>query len=673
MSRHTEKPPLNPEQQAVVDHGTGPLRVIACAGSGKTTALVERVVDLVANRGVSPDDILMITFSVVAKNEMQRRITKRLPQVDGSKIARTFHSIALAICGRELPEFQSHVMDTSSGMYSRALLMALRQVKVDRYKPIETSELRNCKRFASMMKNNLLGGHPSMRRLGYVDPRVMLLAESLATADVTADDLMNIFAAAENIRMSETVSEKDGAPPKRFLTFDDMLCNAAMLLRQQSTRARWSMRWKYVLQDEIQDTSAAQESIATALATGHGNYAVVGDCAQAIFGFRGGSPAYLLEFEEHWPDAKTVTMYRNYRSGIEIVDVANRCMSAMPPDTVLPLQMTSERRTRSFVASHCFADPDEEGRAVAENCVAHRREGLEWKDQAVLVRMNFMTRAVEVALASAAVPYRLVSGTSFFTLDEMRACVGSLRVALDRATADDVEHSLMAMPGIGRTIARNLTRVPADDHCWFDKISGQVALQTARTRQVRTWLDAIAKLRTMISNGRSPYQVLVALDRALGLTDAAKKDKARDEDDNAVRNLDEVLAYAAGFKTCNEMLANVLAVEKHRESGKRDAVTISTIHKAKGAEWSVVYLVSAVNGLMPVGGADLFEERRLFYVAMTRAMNELWISWHSTDSKGAEDNAPSPFIVEAGVSSLDEFEPGRKHNTIKASTQLALI
>jgi DNA helicase-2/ATP-dependent DNA helicase PcrA len=668
-----KRSPLNPEQKAAVEHVDGPLRIGAVAGSGKTTALVERCAYLIEQQRVEPWKILMITFSSIAKTQMERRIQARMPHVDAGSIARTFHSIGLDIFRQEIDPNKEWEIDKNGALYRRVIQDSFRYLQVE-------PNLKLAMAFSARVKMEMLGTSEALRRLGQVDPRMLEEAELLCNQldiggnHVEPDDLVNVFNKAESMR---TEGFDNGTGQKvRFVTFDDMLYQSAMLLRHTDVKHRWASRWRYIMADEHQDTSLVQNAVGDALASIHKNYCIVGDPAQSVFSFRGSHPELMLSFDKTFEGTKTIAMHRNYRSGREIVALANEVLAKMPAATKLDMVMTSERNSTSFVDLHAFEDPEAEASGVAQNCIAHNKAGVAWKDQAVLVRMNYMTREIEVQLAKSRVPYRLVSGTSFYSLREVKMLFGYMRIVASRATQEDLEYAIQYP---SRFLGKEFIKRVLNEHKGGGDYLPAVEAASKGTRQERNaleWLQVIRYLRGKLDK-ETPWQLAVSWRGITNVDDWLKK-KGNDDDDvdtEAVSNLDEAISYASTFETVKELLDAVDETEKFRANAahNRDAVTISTVHKAKGAEWPVVYIVQMGDALFPSRRGDALEERRLFYVALTRAMDELWVSWSKTNGEGtAEVAGPGRLVNETSLVPSSTYEPGRKA-VVAIGSQLGLL
>lgn len=651
---------LNPEQEVVVLHECGPLRVGAVAGAGKTTALVERVAHLVEKRGVPPERILLISFSRIAKDEMAKRLGKRLPSHKEALEAsvRTFHSIALAIYKEEIGH---NNIDTSGALWSRATADACRRLGVEPAKDVIT-------KFSSRIKSAMIPVDDVFSLLGAEDPRLVDIAQKCSAESgghLTADDVIDVFRVAEKIRLEEGVSFQ--GDKMRFVTFDDMLYECALLLRSnEAIRKKWQSRWSHVLQDEAQDENATQAFIAEALAEGHRNYVVVGDPAQSIYGFRGSSPSHILNFHKEWPDSKTVFMHRNYRSCIEIIELANRILGNMPANSVLvddddaPMEMTCERKVHGITRLHSFDTSFDEAISIAHTIQAkYDSNQAQFRDQAVLVRMNYMTCDIEIALARASIPYRLVSGSSFFDTKEAKMITGFARVALGRAGESDLAATLAPFrisKALSKRIASSAAEEEDDLVSTVDRFRvSDMALTEWQRSALMKWSDHAKALARMATTEGATWCV-----RHISSM-VAPAEREEGEDSSSARTVDQYIEMADSFASLAELVSTVDRIEKQKRGRKVNAVTISTIHKAKGAEWKVVYLPQLIAGRFPSWRADMIEERRLFYVAATRAMDELWMSYpvFAIENGKAETRmSPSAFIAETEVKETEYREPG---------------
>lgn len=664
---------LNPEQDSVVHHLQGPLRVGAVAGSGKTLTLIERTAALVEKHGVAPSRILLISFSVNARREMEKRLVERLPAASAGEICRTFHSIGLDIFHEELDPSKMWLVDTTSRLWRKSIRLGAKKLGFDLAAKGSKLNLKQIEKVASLAKTQMVMSDRALRKLGRIDAALKKIAEDVAGVDLAAD-VISIMNAAEDIR--ETTGIEEDGMYRNFVTFDDMVFSAATLLRQPSIREKWARRWTYVMQDEAQDANPVQDEIAEALCSHYRNYMIVGDPSQAIFGFRGARPERMLDFPVTWPGATTVVMDRNYRSGIEVVNLANNVIANMPESTVIAKAMKCERGTHAYVACHVFDDEAQEATAIATNIRKHFNDGIPWKDQAIIVRMNFMARAIEVALATAEIPYRIVSGESFFKMSEAAILLGYLRIAMKRGDLGDVQESL-SNPGrmLGQQYFEQLktVREANPDADWMDLVL-RPQLGRKQAENVEDWQALIEFLANDVKAGKTPYQVLVALVKEIGLDEWLKSDG--ESDNSPTANIAQVLAFASGYATPQDLIDAVDKILAHKKSASRlrNIVEISTIHRYKGREAPIVYMPNLTNGWFPSTNGDLLEERRLFYVGVTRAMDELWTSFPAYNSDDAV-NTPSLFLMENHLLPRpgNEYDPGRKTQPTKVGTQMVLL
>jgi DNA helicase-2/ATP-dependent DNA helicase PcrA len=647
---------LNPEQRAVVEHHEGALRVGAVAGAGKTNALVKRIAYLIAAHDVEPETILAVTFSTRAAKEMNVRLRGLGVDIRRCRIG-TWHSLAWQIV-REESEERWEV--DSKNQYRTILkeVCGYKGMKWDRADiTVLTQFVTRCKaRAAAPQSEEARAIAGEMRESNPKNAIPALLIEAYGRAELECRD-------------------------RGLITFDDMLVDAARFLEDETIRARWSSKWNYVLQDECQDENFAQQLIAEALARRHGNYMVVGDPAQAIYGFRGSDPKGLLTFGERW-GATEIHMHRNYRSGPAILEAANAVLAAMPIETRLDMELTAERDDApGEVRGSMYVDSEEESQAIAQEVLQNLSDGARWKDHAILYRTNAQSRTIEEAFLAERIPYVVVGGTSFYRRKEVRCLLGYLRVATARGDYDDVKRTLNApFRFLGR---KYLDRVKDAYDCgpvesgWMDAVrdaaetSGVWAKQRAAAHSYAALVDGLqAAIRKAVEvDDADPDAVMlrddakpaVLLREVLAETEYVKwlrrDEGAESAENDRVTNVRELIRAAEKFPTVAELLDYVddqirRSERAARENDGEDQVLLMTIHKSKGLEWPRVFLTGAIDGVLPHGKAeDPNEERRLFYVALTRARDAFRVTCPETATfKGrVGDCLPSRYCEEAGI------------------------
>jgi DNA helicase-2/ATP-dependent DNA helicase PcrA len=655
MSTNTESAifeNLNPEQRQVVEHFNGPALVVAVAGSGKTRALCNRVAHLV-EQGVNPRRILAVTFSKKAAGEMNERI--RDLGVTACRVG-TWHSVALQILKEERPDFNDWTIDTSD-------------------------------RFRIVVKKVL--GYEGMNWTG-ADIGVVIQYIGLCKAELADPGTEKATSIAEQLFRKNPCAQtnvvkltqayflvQESVEDRRILTFDDMLVECWRTLTNPETAARWSGNWDYVLQDEAQDQNFAQITLGEILAKGHGNYMLVGDPGQSIFGFRGAVPQKLLSFEADW-GAKVIRMHRNYRCGKQIVEAANASIRSMTPGTHLGVELTGERGTEAKLTVKQYVDLDEEGLEVSRLALTHKEDGKDWGDMVVLYRVNSQSRAIEESFLSARIPYVVLGGTNFYERREVKDLLSYVRIAAGRATFEDVKRCINApFRYLGtqflNKIEESWAEQAAGQDDWKDAVRqacNRSGIQSRQRASADQWIDIISGLEESIrqvreANGfvdattREIHGPAALFERVIKTTKymefLAKDNGAETVENNRVGNVRELVRAAERFTSIDELLNYIddtleKSADNRRERG--DRVVLCSIHRSKGLEWPVVFITGVNQDLLPHCRAeDIGEERRLFYVGVTRAKDNLHLSYVN---RGAIGNrvvhmAPSEFLNETGL------------------------
>ena len=627
---------LNPEQQAAVEHGDGPLLILAGAGSGKTRVLTSRVARLVAETGVPPRRILAVTFTNKAAGVMRDRIAEQLGEEPRGLWVGTFHSICARLLRREgdrLPR-GAHFTIYDEDDARRALKQAMEEVDLDpaRWAP---NALRAR---ISDAKNALVGPDE------YGTQAFDLMSRAVAT----------VYPAYEKVLVRSNAYD-----------FDDLLLHTVRLLEDhEDVGDRYAERFLHVLVDEYQDTNHAQYRIVRRFAQGHGNVCVVGDDDQSIYGWRGADVSNILDFERDFAGAAVVRLEENYRSTPAILEVANeviannrsrkekRLRTSRPAGEPVTLrQFTDERAEASWVVGQI-----EQG------------EGGYRPDQAVILyRTNAQSRPFEDALRRARLPYRIVGGVRFYERREIKDVFAYLQLVVNPADeAAFVRAVSWPRRGVGSV---TLERLRADAMA-----SGQSLLVAAETASdipgippaganaLRDFAAGISAL-SELSAGANTEEVIRECIRGFGLVQALEP-----EDDGADRiaNLTELLAAASVFDSTEVedgaegaselelyLQSAALRADIDDYNDRAPGVTLMTLHNAKGLEFPVVFVVGLEDGLFPLSRAmetteELEEERRLFYVGVTRAEDRLFLThaqrrWRYGDE---QRSAPSQFLAE---------------------------
>ena len=618
---------MNPEQLAAINAPIGPLAILAGAGTGKTHTLVERVKRLV-EEGHRANRILLVSFSSDAAKELRRRFERvGLKDVDVA----TWHSLAWRVLREDETDFASWEIDTK-GQIKRVIGEACGPKGID-WRDADHAGLA---RLLGLAAANLwtpddLGARAAVARLFGAEARIALDA----------------WAEIERI-----------CGERRLLTFDRMLSEFAFHLGDEGAREWWSARWDHVLQDEYQDTNRALVVLAEMLAREHRSYVVVGDPGQSIYGFRGSAPSWLMEFAATW-NAPVVSLLRNYRSGARILDVGNAIIA--PARERLPDALIAERGVPGSVSVITADDQEDEAELLAEHITREQSSGARWSDFAVLMRTNALSRAVEEAFLRRQIPHVIRGALPFFQRREVRSLLAYLRVAVDRADDDDLR-ACINTPNryLGREFVGSVMIHRQARESWTDAVALAAAQDRIWSKQrvaAKQWAEIIENVARGVALGQAPAQLLEHVTHVTGYLDwLARAEGDGEQGEGRGAAVRELLSAARRFSSVSALLDFADRAEQvTKRTGEEigDRVVVSSIHKSKGLEWPRVWVIGCVDGVLPLAQGDAEEERRLAYVAVTRARDELTLSWWMSQSK--RDVAPSPFLRDAGLIEV----PGR--------------
>jgi len=643
---------LNPEQRTAVTTLEGPLLVLAGAGTGKTRVITARIAHLL-REGVSPRRILAMTFTNKAAGEMRGRVASLV----GADAAReltvgTFHSF----CARNLRRHASTLdIPASYGIADAAdQVAAVRGVLRDLLVPDAALHPRVAQARISFLKNRLVT--PRQFRSEAADDQDELLGRVYRRYE-------------EHLRRSG------------LLDFDDLLLFMVRLLAEhEEVRAELGSRYGYVMVDEYQDTNLAQYEIVRWIAKEHRNVCVVGDDDQSIYGWRGADVRKILGFERDFPGAATVRLETNYRSTRQILDAANAVIACNPDRH--PKTLRASQGEGDPVVLYQAADEEDEAEYVVRSVlerVSRRRERL--GDFTILVRTQAQPRAFEARLRAHRVPYVIVGGMSFFDRKEVRDLIAFLRLAVNPGDEAALLRIINTPPrGIGKISVTRLL-----EHASREGVSAATAF--CDLRQVEGIPPAAASagaalLRVLGAVGREAAEgrLVDALQRLI--RDVSYEDEVRRCYPDAVTregrwaSVTEVVNFAENFARREdagglveflEELALTADDDKTSEDPRRrNAVTLMTLHAAKGLEYPNVYLVGCEEGILPhqrsIDADDVEEERRLMYVGVTRARERLVITHAAERARYGrrETRVPSRFLFEMlGFMGDDDELPDR--------------
>jgi DNA helicase-2/ATP-dependent DNA helicase PcrA len=621
---------LNPAQREAVEHGAGPLLVLAGAGSGKTRVLTRRVARLIEQEGVTPHQILTVTFTNKAAGEMRSRIADLLGSEPAGMWTGTFHSIGarmLRIHAALVGRTQSYtIYDEDDSIACREACHGA---------------------IADLAERSAAPGDPCRD----FDAKNALV--SSAEYEKLAMDPFS-KAAAQVYRELDAALRQSNA-----VTFDDLLVLPVYLLEQNpDVLEKYRRRFKHVLVDEYQDTNRAQYRFVSLLGAGHSNVTVVGDDDQSIYGWRGADIRNILDFEHDFQGARVVRLEENYRSTPQILAVANAAISGNTARKGKTLRTT--RPAGETVTVVATLDERDEAEFVVEQ-VSERRYAVKrrpLRDFAVLYRTNSQSRAMEEALRRHSIPYRLVGAIRFYDRREIKDLLAWLRIVANPADDEAFRRAVTApRRGVGETsldaLAAFATSVgipllAAATHAGFVNNLRPAAREALA--KFSALVDRLREKARDTSVSEILHDIVVATDyeqhlRAEGPGANERLDNVRELVAGAVETVQDE-GGEVGLTPLDHFLQRAtLVTSADQLDPSADAITLMTLHNAKGLEFPVVFLAGLEEGLFPLSRSmddpeALEEERRLFYVGITRAEDELFIS-HARSRRRNGETMPS--------------------------------
>ncbi|MFT6398590.1 MAG: DNA helicase-2/ATP-dependent DNA helicase PcrA [Bradymonadia bacterium] len=623
---------LNEEQRAVVKAPGGPMLVIAGAGSGKTRALTFRVAHLI-DQGVRPNRILVLTFTNRAAKEMTGRVRELVGAAARAVWSGTFHAIGRRIL-REFGDVIGYpknfgILDREDG--SSLMRQCIAEQVTNR------AEIRFPK--ASLVIRVLSAACNTGRPIGD------LLTERYPRFVEHIDTIERVVVAYQSKKFEFGVMD-----------FDDLLTNwRRLLLESEEVRAQLTRRFEHVMVDEYQDTNAIQSQIVDMMSSGYQNLMVVGDDCQSIYAFRGAEFRNILEFPERNEGTVIYRLETNYRSTPQILRLANESIhknTLQFDKTLRPVK--SDGLLAGYV--RC-TNEDEQSRFAAQRILQLRDEGVELDRIAVLYRAHWQSMELQVELGRRNIPFKVHSGQRFFEQRHVKDVLAFLRFAENPRDELAFQRIASLAPGIGLKTASRLYQHLRGYEDIDEGLRAQATAKAAGSRAKHSW----PKLRDVLTSLRSPTlqgDPATSLDRVLNGFYEEYAISEFDNGDNRIRELQSLATMASRYDSVDDFLqtvalaGEVTGVDQVSSEEADEAVILSSIHQAKGLEFHTVFLIWLAEDRFPTTRAmqeDLEEERRLFYVAVTRAEQELYLTMPcSAWERGAGLVAlrPSPFIQE---------------------------
>ncbi|MHA3043822.1 ATP-dependent helicase [Riemerella anatipestifer] len=647
---------LNEAQYKAVTTIQGPLMVLAGAGSGKTRVLTMRIAHLITN-GVDPFNILALTFTNKAAREMKERIAKVAGESDAKSLwMGTFHSVFARILRSEAHYlgFPSNFTIYDSQDALNVLKKVIKDLNIDSdlYKP------KKVQARISQYKNNLI-----TVRAYYNNPELM---ENDARA--------NMKLIGQIYQKYVEVCFKNGA-----MDFDDLLLRTNELLtRFPEVLAKYQDRFRYILVDEYQDTNHSQYLIVKALASKFENICVVGDDAQSIYSFRGANIYNILNFKKDYPDAVTVSLEQNYRSTQNIVNAANVVIAKNQQQFKKNVFSANEEGEKLKVY-RSLSDADEANFVAANIWELHNSQQRKFNEFAILYRTNSQTRAFEDALRRKNIPYRVYGGLSFYQRKEVKDLLAYLRLLVNENDAEALTRIInYPVRGIGETTQNKLIVYADGQGLSLAQVlsdlpfhAPRLGLNNSALNKLNDFWQMIKAFQVMLKT-ENAYTVAMEVAKRSGLIKNLKDDQTP-EGISRLENIQELMNSMQGFieeqqqleegdASLSNFLENIAlsADIQDKPNGSEDMVSLMTIHLSKGLEFPVVHLVGLEENLFPSfmsssSREELEEERRLFYVALTRAEKQAYLSYAVSRFQWGKitDSEPSRFLSEIDAQYLD--------------------
>ena len=639
---------LNSEQYSVVMEEGGPLLVLAGAGSGKTRTLTYRVAHLLET-GISPENILLATFTNKAANSMLNRVESLVNSYTGKIMGGTFHHIAhrlLRIYGYRLG-YKSNFSISDSEDSRQLISTCLTELKID----------------------------PKQSKF----PKSNVIAEIISLAVNTQNTLEDViqsrypfFLHLINEITQAAFLYMQKKKDLSIMDFDDLLFNCrALLIEHPDILKSVAERFQHVLVDEYQDTNIIQADIVDLLASGHQNLMVVGDDSQSIYSFRGANFSNIINFPNRYPDCKIFKLETNYRSTPEILHLANLSINNNEKQFPKELRAVRNKGKRPVMVSaqNVLKQADFVAQRITELC----QSGIPLSEIAVLYRAHYHSMEVQMEFVRRDIPFEIRSGIRFFEQAHIKDVTSYMRVLVNPGDELAWRRLLLMYPKIGKITFEKIWKYLSKKENPLEAIFSEEFIRfapKAATIGLGECRKTINLLLELDAIDRTPENVIDVLlnqsDYRTYLQDNYSGGSSREED------LIHLGSFSAKFERMEDflnelaLLTNMAKDEYQADQEKVDKVVLTTIHQAKGLEWSYVFLICCADGMIPLqralnepGGEE--EERRLFYVAVTRAKDQLYLSYPALDytrSSGTLVLVPSRFIREISpLSDHDEDRP----------------
>ena len=646
---------LNPAQQEAVACLEGPLLIMAGAGSGKTRVLTHRIANLLEH-GAAPYSILAITFTNKAAAEMRERVENMIGPMAKDIWLSTFHSFCARFLRREIEStgmYKSNFVIYDSGDSQTVVKKVIRELNLDE-KQYNPGGIRNA---ISNAKNQMLGP----------------MAFEAQASDFYQKKVAEVYKGYQKLLRENNA-----------LDFDDLLLVTVSLLSEnEEIRSRYQRRFRYILVDEYQDTNDAQYQLTTLLAGGYRNLCVVGDADQSIYGWRGADISNIMNFEQDYPDAKTIMLEQNYRSTKTILAAANAVIENNTHRKKKNLWTDNVQGDK--ITTYMASDERDEARFITESISKqHDIYKTSYGDIAILYRTNAQSRVLEDAFMRVGLPYTMVGGLKFYDRLEIKDITAYLRVLYNPMDSVSLMRIInVPKRGLGQSTIEKLMVYGVENNLsLFEVIANEELLEqvpglTARSKNpLKKFAELLFTLMERMDKLAVSDLIQEVMDTT-GYLEALKNDKAEKklENESRIENLQEFVGVAKDFEKEEEEEPNLenflskmaLLSDIDNSDLEEERVTLMTLHSAKGLEFPVVFMTGMEEGMFPhsrtlMEPEELEEERRTCYVGITRAQRKLYMTYASirTIFGRTETHEPSRFLYEFPEELKEELAFRRK-------------
>lgn len=605
---------LNDEQRRAVEQIEGPCMIVAGAGSGKTRVLTYKIAFLIES-GINPYEMLALTFTNKAANEMKQRIRKLAGANAENLWMGTFHSV-----------------------FAKILRIEAQHIGFDRNFTIYDDDDSE-KLVESIMKE--LGFSTDNPKPRTVNSYIKGLKNKL----ILPEDFVTVSNPFEKIVAPVYREYQQRLMKNNAMDFDDLLINPILLFRgNPDVLQKYQNRFKFILVDEYQDTNRAQYEIVKMLASGHGNISVVGDDAQSIYRWRGAEIENILKFETDFQDTKVFKLEQNYRSTKSILSLADEVIKNNKRQIKKTL-FTDNEEGEQVTLTEVLSDRDEGAMIVKWILTEIQNRKLNFKDFVILYRTNAQSRVIEDALRTNSIPYIIVGGVKFYQRKEIKDVLAYLKVLVNPKDDEAMTRILKLRDGIGEQTVEKIKKMAKEIAKSIAELLLAMLEENEANTKKQTKIEAelmrvaaILKKYNEVKDGFSPSELARSVVDEIGIL-RELRNEGTDESMDRMYNVQELLSGISEYTDNNEgatlegflqEVSLVTDIDKYDEN--KNAVTLMTTHSSKGLEYPVVFITGLEDGIFPLSSSmleqeEMEEERRLFYVAITRAMQKLYMTY----------------------------------------------